>query len=1061
MPATLANGQAIWVREECGSDIMEVTVERVEQAWGLHPYWEELVGGSEGVDVALGPLTARIASLPLFAGRDGALRQAVRVHVTGDPAGSGRLDIAIARDGRDLDRGTLSLRGEPVSLLLLVPEVAVATPHLVRLSPEGAEEVEIAIDVAPRRKWTVDIIHHSHLDIGYTDPQAVVLNQQLGYLDAALDLIDETDDWSDDARFRWNVETTWPLRHWLTRRPRAERKRFFARVREGRIEVNALPFSMHTEALSIDELARQLDFAVELRDQHGIEIVSAMQTDVPGATLGLATVLTDAGVENLAVAHNFAGRSVPYLHDGQELRRPFWWEAPSGKRLLVWYTDTALGSAYMDGNLVGLASDYTEALAMLPEYLQALESHAYPYGTRFGWAGPSPSLTLTRVPDSLDVLHLRVQGTWADNAPPSPVPATIARTWNETWAYPRLRMATNREFFARVRERAGDDLPVYRGDWTDWWADGIGAAAVALGFNRHAQATVRTAQTLHALADQVTAEGEDINGAVARTYDEMALFDEHTWGASNPWGGDLDRVSSGDRQWGRKAAYAHAAAERSNALLDAARARLAPLASLATTDGAGTGLLVVNPSSWPRTDLVRLFVPESRLPPGERFAVRDLADGQPLPCLVEPREHPRYRTRGRWLTFLARRVPPVGYARYALVAVGDAGTGVEPVAVDEPLRSDTFDVRFDAVVAVVTGITDLRHERELVAAGGPFGFGQVIYDRYGSAPGFNHLSSRTRAVDLALLGSRATAGYGVVTGRERNAVADRVTWRARIDGAEWVETTLTLPRGANRLEITCRVMKRATPEKESLYVAFPFAMERPRVSWEITGGVAGDGRAVVPGSARHFRAMRHWATLEEDGAPPVAWATAEAPLVQRGTIHIPYAPFPSSLPPERERPGTIFSWAMNNIWDTNFPPQQGGEAIFRYAVAVPAADEDAAVLGRASAAALTMPLVGIASPRRGEALATTVRSSMAAVDHPAVEITHLATSRGGRDLTLFLQSIAEEPVETRIDFGALPVRAAWLGDAHEREVAPVPVVGRRVTVRMLAFGYRALAIELG
>ena len=201
------------------------------------------------------------------------------------------------------------------------------------------------VPVAPQRKWTVDLIHHSHLDIGYTDPQAVVLDHQLAYLDAALDLVDATDDWPEDARFCWNVEATWPLRHWLARRPRRDRERLFDRVREGRIEVFALPFTMHTEALSMDELARQLDFAVELRERHGIEVVSAMQTDVPGATLGLATLLTDAGVENLSVAHNFAGRSVPYLHDGQELRRPFWWEAPSGKRVLVWYTDTTMGSS--------------------------------------------------------------------------------------------------------------------------------------------------------------------------------------------------------------------------------------------------------------------------------------------------------------------------------------------------------------------------------------------------------------------------------------------------------------------------------------------------------------------------------------------------------------------------------------------------------------------------------------------------------------------------------------------------------------------------------------------
>ena len=89
---------------------------------------------------------------------------------------------------------------------------------------------------------------------------------------------------------------------------------------------------MHTEAYSIDELARALRFADELRERHNIKIVTAMQTDVPGAVPGLATLLTAAGVRYLSVAHNYAGRSVPYLHGGQSVRRPFWWRAPLDDR---------------------------------------------------------------------------------------------------------------------------------------------------------------------------------------------------------------------------------------------------------------------------------------------------------------------------------------------------------------------------------------------------------------------------------------------------------------------------------------------------------------------------------------------------------------------------------------------------------------------------------------------------------------------------------------------------------------------------------------------------------
>ena len=48
-------------------------------------------------------------------------------------------------------------------------------------------------------------------------------------------------------------------------------------------------------------------------------------------------------------------------------------------------------------------------------------------------------------------------------------------------------------------------------------------------------------------------------------------------------------------------------------------------------------------------------------------------------------------------------------------------------------------------------------------------------------------------------------------------------------------------------------------------------------------------------------------------------------------------------------PATIYSWALNNIWDTNFPPEQGGEMTFSYKIAI---GSDAAALGSDTGAPL-------------------------------------------------------------------------------------------------------------
>src|SRR5256886_15245323 len=101
---------------------------------------------------------------------------------------------------------------------------------------------------------------------------------------------------------------------------------------------------------------------------------------------------------------------------------------------------------------------------------------------------------------------------------------------------PLSRSPTTRDFFERAEEPLAPRLQTHEGDWTDWWADGIGSGARALGFNRVAQAAVRSAQTFHALADLRDEPERAWPAEADRAYESMALFDQHTVGAANPWG---------------------------------------------------------------------------------------------------------------------------------------------------------------------------------------------------------------------------------------------------------------------------------------------------------------------------------------------------------------------------------------------------------------------------------------------------------------------------------------------------------------------------------------------
>ena len=1017
-----------------------------------------MIEGPSAVDLDVHDFSVKVASLPLFRRtEDGDLSQVLRLvvlagYTVGDATftvsdGDTTLDTAKAR----IDEGRILVN-------LFVPEVYEPRTFSLRVEATDREPFEAGVEILPQRKWSVFLVHHSHLDIGYTDTQSSVLQHHLQYLDSVLDLASATDDWPEDAKFRWNVEANWPLLHWMKNRPESDRIRFFDRVREGRIEICALPFSMHTEAYSIDELACQLRFAEDLRGQYDVPIQTAMQTDVPGATIGLLTSLVDADVRYLSVAHNYAGRSAPHLVGGQELTRPFYWRAPNGKRLLVWHTDSPHGSAYMEGNLVGLAEDYQATLEGLPGYLAALAERPYPYRGRgesiFGWTGLDPSSNVTKAPYPHDVLHLRVQGVFSDNASPNIVPAEIVREWNEKWAYPHLRLATNSEFFAEAEERLAGSIETYSGDWTDWWVDGIGSGARHLGFNRRAQADVRTAQTLHTLANALTDDGADRRDEIDEIYESMALFDEHTWGAANPWMDGLERRESGALQWETKAGFARDASERSHALVRSGVHHLSH--AFGRSGDSLASVTVFNPSRWERTDLVSVFVPESRTALQRPLAVVDGATRERVPCVVEDQENAQFRVRGSRLTFIARDVPAFGYTRYDLVEGDeeheDQESGNEPC-----IENEYYLVRFDLARGRVTELLDKTSGLNLVDTEAPFGFNQYVYDRYASAPHFNHLSSRIQATDLALLGERSTGGLAAVTQRSSNLVWDRVTVRLVDERADIVESTLTLYRGVRRLDITNRIAKVGTPEKESVYFAFPFNVSDHSLHYEITGGIDSSDAPHVPGSADHMRAIRHWVGLENEKIR-VAWATMEAPLVQLGNIHLPYLPFPETIDPEIANPATVYSWALNNIWDTNFPSQQQGEMEFCYAVAS-GENMDTPELGMRTAAALTTPLLGILSaPSAGNDLPE--RGSFCSVEHRLIDVVALAPSRRDHDLTVMLQSISSESEEVCVSFGLLGVAQAWVGSHLERHLEEARVDGENVRFTIPAGSLVSLAVDL-
>ncbi len=375
---------------------------------------------------------------------------------------------------------------------------------------------------APARRWTIFIIQHSHIDIGYTDKQEIIADQHAQFIRQAVQmaLAPEQESRHESSRFKFTCEGFWQVDQFLAKATSQERQDFIRALRSGVMELTAC--RMHiTELPDQDLLRRSLLPAVAFAREESIPLRAAMGCDINGLSWGMADALAEAGVQWLSMNINNYQGGYPF---GKPLV-PFYWESPSGKRLLTWN-----GLAYHKANLFGLMGGQT------PDVDPGVPGLALP-GTG-GWIDVQDiSFAERKLPPLLqwletsgyrhDFLPLMGSGLYTDNSPPGRQYLNIIEQWNEKHGEAvHLRTATLSEFFEHV-ERNTKDLPVQRGEWTDWWSDGVAASPHDTLLFRNAQRTRRLLELLDPDAQVVSPERR------AAIDDKLLLYAEHTFGYSH------------------------------------------------------------------------------------------------------------------------------------------------------------------------------------------------------------------------------------------------------------------------------------------------------------------------------------------------------------------------------------------------------------------------------------------------------------------------------------------------------------------------------------------------
>ena len=312
---------------------------------------------------------------------------------------------------------------------------------------------------------TFYILNHSHTDIGFTDHQDLVFRQHAEFIDQAIDLCERTADYPQEAQYRWTCEVTGTTERYLETAGPAKLERFMKWHEMGRFDVGAMQYNF-TPLLGVEQMYRSLlpdpsssgTLGAERRYRHAVRRERHCL-----AICRLAPGYGRSSSSRCRSTRCRGGVPKPYP-------MAFWWEAPSGRKLLVWN-----GYHYLFGRSVLKLGDWRFAEREVADCVKKLEARdSYPFDFLF-FQSTHP---------------MRV-----DNGPPDLVIADFVRKWNELGNSPRLQLVAHREFAKILREQ-DVELPVMRGEWMDWWCDGVGSTAYETAVSRQSHQLLGMAETL-------------------------------------------------------------------------------------------------------------------------------------------------------------------------------------------------------------------------------------------------------------------------------------------------------------------------------------------------------------------------------------------------------------------------------------------------------------------------------------------------------------------------------------------------------------------------------------
>jgi len=850
------------------------------------------------------------------------------------------------------------------------------------------------------------IMHHSHLDVGFTHLQPIALELQKDYISEALTMLDNTANYPDQSKPKWTCEVTEPVMLWLETASKKDISRFTAYLKQGRIGISALEYNT-TPLASSEGLARQLYGATELSKRFGVKINTADLHDATGLPWPIVDLLKDGGVEMLNMAIN--------LHlSGTPKPRPavYRWQGPSGREILV-----------MNGEHYSMfdqwTNDYTNNLdtvqAGIDKYLKNLDNLHYPYDFAY--------LSATCAPSAYD------------NSPPNFDLPGLVKKWNEEGRQPKLRFATPQDILARIKQIPYESIPVVKGDWTDYWNFGCASSATETRISLNTATNMETIDFLSAFGKS----NGQLDANRKKIWKNINFYDEHTWGAYNP----LELTNPfPTAQWNMKAYPAYEGMALSKYALTK---YLQQLAGNPPAYDSIQGIMLVNttgskikyyPQVPPEWALKTKWI-ETWLMAGDRFE----------------------RASGKGKFYGPYELEPYSWQKIPLTQLKEANSESRIIVGKNFIESSYYMLTFDPLTGRVLTLFDKKRNWDVIDKHNQYSFFQIVHEKpdpeFDSTRSSYHVRS-TENEKIGITGWKpewkaiySTISKIIECRIDTTAFTATLVIKSMAEGVKNLEQKITLHADSPIIDLAADFVKTDNVNPEAIYFTFPLNLDEGWRGYFDTGNVPTElDSEQLNGTCRDWVTVSSFASIHNNdkGATLIC---SDAPLVMFGNFN--FGRNQSAI--KRNKNPLLLAWATNNYWETNFRGSQPGLIQLKYAFTSEGTYNASTVLQEAQQV-INSPIVyqAVICPDKNS-------GKFLKLDNQDVKIIYVKAAENNHGIIMRLLNLNPKDVTGEIELPGKKISSAWRCSTQEENAEPLKVVNSKVKLVLMSREITSIRIE--